>query len=440
MIQQLTKYYAGDGLRAQLVKGVTGTAGLKVGAIVLSLATGVLLARALGPEHYGIYSFVYALIVLIGLPSRAGLPILVVRETARNQFDQRWGELRGLLTFANVFTFAYSVVAGLIAVYVAWKVWGEGGSQTFPTFLWALLLLPLISLGSIRGAVLKGLRKPIQGQLPEEILRPLILVLVLAGALLVGADISSVQAYYFHVFAALVAFLIGAGMLWKAIPGPVFSARATYQPRVWAVSLVPLAVFSALRMADSQITIVLLGSLANAEDVGLFKVAFQGAALVSFGLTAVNLVVAPHIARLYQAGDMAKLQEMITKSTRMVMLLSLPVFVVFVMWGEPLVVLVFGTEYGNAALALAVLSFGQLVNVSTGSVGVVLNMSGNERSTLIPVVLALVSNVAFCVWLIPQWGLMGAAIACGASTIICNLLLMVVTTRKTGLKTFFLQW
>jgi O-antigen/teichoic acid export membrane protein len=43
----------------------------------------VLLARMLGAEGYGIYAYAFALVTLLAMPAKAGLPQLVVRETAR---------------------------------------------------------------------------------------------------------------------------------------------------------------------------------------------------------------------------------------------------------------------------------------------------------------------------------------------------------------------
>ncbi|MDJ0571261.1 MAG: polysaccharide biosynthesis C-terminal domain-containing protein, partial [Pleurocapsa sp. MO_192.B19] len=52
-----------------------------------------------------------------------------------------------------------------------------------------------------------------------------------------------------------------------------------------------------------------------------------------------------------------------------------------------------------------------MVNVSTGSVGLLLNMTGNESYTLISRVSSTVLNVVLNALLIPRWGLEGAAIA-----------------------------
>jgi O-antigen/teichoic acid export membrane protein len=178
--------------------------------------------------------------------------------------------------------------------------------------------------------------------------------------------------------------------------------------------------------------------LGSAEEVGLFRVASTGASLVSFGLTAINLALAPQVARLYQSGDIQKLQRMITLTTRGAVAVSLPVAVVFIVWGRPLIRLMFGIEYLAAATALVVLCIGQLINASCGSVVLVLNMTGNDKATVSSAIVALVLNVILAATLIPSYGLFGAAIGYTASLIAWNIILVVVTKKKTGLKTFLI--
>lgn len=432
----LTKHFKGDGLKAQLIKGATGTVSLKVVNTVLTLAVGILLARSLGPENYGVYAFVLSIITLLGLPSKAGLPTLIVRETAKNQLKEQWGLLRGLLTLANGFVLSFSVFVAIVSALVVWGVWGGAESTKSQTFLWALWLLPLVAFGNIRGATLRGLRKVVQGQLPEQLVCPVVMVVLLGAALWLGRELTPVLAIQYSILAALVAFGVGAFLLIRAMPAGVKSARSVYDLKVWAISLLPLSLFAGLKIADSQLSIVILGTLATAEDVGQFRVAATGAGLVAFGLTAVNMALAPQVARLYSAGEKEKLQRVITISTRAVLAISLPVAFVFIVWGDALIGWVFGPEYMPAATALTILCVGQLVNTSAGSVALVLNMTGHDKETVKGIVAALFLNVALALVLVPLYGLNGAAISTAVSLTAWNLILMWQTYKHTGLNTF----
>lgn len=434
----LLQHFKGDGLKAQMLKGAGGAAIVRAVNMVLMLISGVLLARTMGPENYGVYSFVLSLVTLLGLPTKAGLPTLLVRETARNQASQHWGLIKGLLKLSNGFVFIYSIIVAMLAASIAFYIWADKDIVQVRSFLWALWLLPIIAFEGIRTGALRGLRWVVNSQIPEQIIRPMIMIFLLCMAMLLHNEITAIIAIQFNIAAAVVAFLLGTFLLFNALPQQAKHSKAEYNLKPWLWSLLPLSVFAGLRMLDSQTTILLLGMLGSAEEVGLFRVASTGASLVSFGLTAINLALAPQVARLYQSGDIQKLQRMITLTTRGAVAVSLPVAVVFIVWGRPLIRLMFGIEYLAAATALVVLCIGQLINASCGSVVLVLNMTGNDKATVSSAIVALVLNVILAATLIPSYGLFGAAIGYTASLIAWNIILVVVTKKKTGLKTFLI--
>ncbi|EDM47391.1 hypothetical protein MDG893_01250 [Marinobacter algicola DG893] len=404
--------------------------------MLLSLVSGVLLARTLGPENYGTYSFALSVIALLSLPVKAGLPTLLVREIATNQLIERWGLIQGLLRFSNGVALAFSVlVAALATLWFSWR-----GDVDASIFLWGVWLLPLMALEAVRAGILRGMRWILSAQVPEKLVRPFVLILMLGTGLFLGWELTALAAMQFQLIAAFVAFVIGSALLSKALPGNVRRATPEYALKPWIASLVPLTLFVGLKLLDSQVAVLFLGILATAEEVGLFRVAATGAGLVAIGLLAVNMAMAPQIARLYKAGEMKKLQKVITFSTRAVSVISFPIAIIFIVWGEWVISFVFGEEYAEAATALAILCIGQLVNTSAGSVGLVLNMTGNDKLTFVGATIALVTNSILGLILIPLFGLNGAAISFSLSISVWNIFLFIMVKWKVGINTFFVYW
>jgi O-antigen/teichoic acid export membrane protein len=435
-LKSLLRQLQGDGLKAQMLKGAGGSAGLQAVNLVLTLISGVLLARALGPENYGIYAFVLSVITLLSLPAKAGLPTLLIREIAKNQLSQKWGLMRGLLRLSNRFALGYSLMAVAVAAICLFWFSGGGQSAQAETFYWALLLLPLMAFDAVRAGTLRGLRLVLRAQLPEQIVRPLVLIILVGTLLLFGTELTPIIAIQFNLAGAFTAFILGSLLLIKSFPQNAVSAKAEYTIRPWAASLLPLSLFAGLKLLDSQISILFLGFLGTKEEVGLFRVAATGAALVSFGLQAVNMALAPQVARLYGAGETEKLQKLVTLSTRVAVAVSVPVAFVLMAWGEEIIALIFGDEYIPAAKALIILCLGQLVNASAGSVALILNMTGNDKSTVLGAATALVVNFMLAIILIPLLGLSGAAIGFAVSLTIWNVILMVMVKKKVGITTF----
>jgi O-antigen/teichoic acid export membrane protein len=357
---------------------------------------------------------------------------------ATNQLNQKWGLMQGLLKLSNRFVFGYSLVA--VAVATAWVLGVSEGEQDAKAkaFLWAFWFLPLIAFEAVRSGSLRGLRWIISAQFPEKIVRPIAMIALVGSTLLIGAELTVVTAMQFNLIGAFAAFIVGALLLAKAFPQQANVAKPEYTIKLWAVSFLPLSLIAGLKMLDSQVSILFLGFLGSTEDAGLFRVAATGAGLVGFGLTAVNMALAPQVARLYRAGELEKLQRIITLGTRAVAAISFPVAIVFIFWGKEVITLVFGAEYSNAAIALAILCVGQLVNASAGSVALILNMTGNTNKTIYGVLMALIINTLMALTLIPRFGLTGAALGYSVSMSVWNATLMYMAKKHVGINTFFL--
>lgn len=395
---------------------------MKIANTLFGLAVAVLLARSLGAGGYGVYAFAFSLVSLIAVPAQLGVPQLLVREIARYRFQKEWGLLRGLLRRSNQIVVGFSLALGAVAAGVAWFLYSRADLVQTETFLWALPLIPLIALGNIRGAALRGLRRVIQGQLPEMVLRPGFLLLLAGGTLLFSTLTPSV-AMALHALAAALAFGAGTVMLVRFVPVETSNAEPQYETRAWIHSMVPLSLLAGMSVVNSQTDIVMLGLFTASEEVGIYRAATQGATLVVFLLSAINMVIAPYISQLSTAGDKARLQRLATTSARAILLAAFPVALVFVVYGETVLALVFGVEYASGHAPLAILCVGQLVNAAAGSVGLLLNMAGYERDTARGVAVATGSNVVLNLLLIPPFGMNGAAIATAVTLVIWNSLL-----------------
>ena len=425
-------------LRGRLIRGGLGSLALKLGGTALGFLIAVLLARSLGPEGFGVYAFVLSIVTLLAIPTQLGLPQLVVRETAKTQAAKQWGLMLGLWRWSTLVVWLFSSFVLVLAFIGLWFFGDQLSPLTRATLVAGLPLVPLIALGNLRGAALRGLRYVVVGQLPDHVFRPgLFLVMCLAVLLVFPAQtLTATTAAGLHSLASAIAFGLGAWLLWRnrpielvSRPPPVYAARA------WTVSALPLALTAGLQVINGQIGILLLGLFASIETVGFYKVAVAVAQLIIFGLGAVNLVVMPYFARLYAQGDRVRLQQLVTLSARAILALAVPMTLFFVFFGEAFLSLAFGPDYVAGYTALAILAVGQLVNAAMGSVGVLLNMTGHERYTLRGFAIAAMANVLLGLILIPLFDLIGAALATAATLVIWNMLLRRAVWRLIQIET-----
>ncbi len=403
-------------------------------SLVASLGVAVVLARALGPQGYGTYSLVLALISLLVIPGQFGLPALVLRETARAEASGNWGLMRGLWRWASFSAAGLSMLLA-IAGGAGAILFHQGFSPgQLATFAWGLVLVPVLVLGNLRGAALQGLRKTVQGQLPELIVRPLLFLLLLLGGQLFLETVSAEWAMALNALAAGVAFVFGAWLLARARPKAlVLRPGPQYAARQWMRAVLPLALLSALALVTTHADVVLLGAFGvAAHDIGTYRVASQVATLVSFGLGAVLAVAQPYFARFHAQKDMARFQRLATALARTSFVFALLVAAVATLFGTELLTAVFGPQYALGYPVLVLLVCGQLVHVGFGTVGPLLNMAGLERDTVRATAVAAGANVALSIMLIPWFGPLGAAASTVASLSIWKVVLWNTVRRKLG--------
>lgn len=432
----LTVATQGESLRAKLLRGGAGSVFIKLAYTGLGLAQAVLLARLLGPSGYGIFAYTFALVSMLAMAAKFGLPNLLVRETARGEASDDWSAVHGIWRWSVMAACAISAILAAVAVVCLW-VWSDKFTalQT-ATFLWGLALVPALALSNMVGAALRGLRYVVQGQLPEFVIRPIFFITVIITALFFSAQLTASQAMMLRSVAAWGALGVGIWLLLRQKSARAATrTRPRYENSAWLVSTLPLAFTMGMQVINQQAGILILGLFTPSDTIGIYRVATQGSILVAFGLQAVNMVLAPQFARLYRQGQLRQLQRLVTTGSRAVLLLALPVAVAFIGFGEPILYLVFGSAYVTASAPLAILSAGQLIGAVIGSVAFLLNMTGNEKDTARGAAAAAASNIVLNLIFIPALGMAGAALATVCSLILWKIVLARFVFRRIGIKT-----
>ncbi len=179
----------------------------------------------------------------------------------------------------------------------------------------------------------------------------------------------------------------------------------------------------------------MLGLLGNDESVAALRVAERGAQFVALSLALVNIVISPYILVSNTKGNTRRLQKLARQSARGAFLLALPVGLLLIILGKPIIRLAFGADYADIAyLPMVVLVFGQLFNVAVGSVGMILSMSGHERMSLTGQLAGLVATLVLAIILVPKYQQLGAALAATVGLVVWNLVMAVAVFRRVKIR------
>jgi O-antigen/teichoic acid export membrane protein len=181
--------------------------------------------------------------------------------------------------------------------------------------------------------------------------------------------------------------------------------------------------------------ILLVGAMVSRYAAGVYAAVSKLAIVGTFALEGNRLAIGPQLSAFLARRQHDRAADLYQSATRWLMLASWPLYLVFAVF--PAVVLgIFGARYTAGAAALVVLSLAMLVNLGTGNVTVVLLMGGKSSWSALNAAAALVVNVGLNIVLLPHIGILGAAIAWGASIVVDNVTAMIEIRWVLGLAPF----
>lgn len=409
--------------------------GTRILSVLIGVTLSALLARWLAPESYGTYLFTLTVAQFLAMPILAGLPTLVVREVAIARSGKDAHGLAGILRWSVGFILVTSLaVTGAGGLFLLLQDPGKGDLSVLFIAIPLVLALALLQLGS---AIVQGHEHPFAGNLGDGLLRPALLLGLVSLAAMAGG-LSTGTALCMHVAAAAVAagFVFG---YWHLVcrdrqpsGGPPVPR---YETRTWLASLWPLSLVTAASLINSRLDILMLGLLAQAEDVARYGIAVQLASLVVMGQTIVNSIVAPKIARLDRQADHDGLRSMITRAARLSATIALVLFLVIFLLGAQVIELLLAKDYAASWLLALILCSGNLFSSAMGPVAKVISMTGNERIMARLVWVSAFANGALNLFLIPVFGAIGAAIATVTAQSLMQVLMVWWVSRRLRIDT-----
>ena len=413
----------------RLLVSASGTAILQGASGVMIFVLTVLLARFLGSAGYGRYALAFAWSSFLLTPAILGLNTFLVRGIAVYEVQEQWSLMKGLLFRTNqlvLLTSTTIAVCGMI-VAVTWL------SPSFRgPFCVAMLLVPITTLTLLRQGAMQAFGRVVSGQLPEYLIRPLLIIVGVVALKLVGRSVlTPTTALGANVTGVGVAFVVGALLLRRALPAALRSVRPEFVTREWLRASLPMMLIAGVWMANNYVATLMVGTLDGSRAAGVYSVVQKGAEVIILVLLATNMPLAPAIARLHARKDWQGLEHTTEHMARATLLVSFPIAVAFMVFPH-LYLDLFGASFQTGATALMILALGQLINATAGPAGNVLLMTGHERIAVRGVVAGLVANVVLAIVLVPPLGVTGGAIAFASSLVLWNTALVVLARRHVG--------
>ncbi len=414
----------------------------------IHFAAQLLIVRHFAAGDYGAFAWALAAMALLEGAVTLGLPGGLARFVP--SCHER-GERRRML--AGI-AFAAALVAGLGALLAA-AAWAApdwlarvSGGRPEPVALLAILLvaIPIEGLERLAVSVFASFARAGAIFFRRHVLAPGLRLGVVLLCLLQGAG--PVFLAYSYVAATALGLAINGALLLRLLrsdgaraqPG---SAQLSSAPpglpwRELALLSLPLCASELVALAAHAIPTLLLGYHRDPAEVASLRAILPAANLNTLVMGSFALLYTPVLSRLLARGERAALGRLYWRTAVWMALLSFPIFALTAPLAEPVTRLLYGERYAASAELLRILAAAYYLNAALGFNNLTLKLLGRLRATLAIDALALGSNLALALWLVPRHGALGAALATAGSLVLQNALSQAGLRWLAGIRAF--EW
>jgi len=384
-------------------------------AILTSLIFSIVLANNLSQHYVGVFLTGFTLMSAISIFIRSGFDQYLIRINA--------GSADKFSNYCNLSLLTF--IPYMLALSVGIVYYIEQGN-TGPIFLFFIIAAWCKSHFGITAAHLQSLGKIKLATIVDiSLLHLLLIVTYLFLPIQIDLNNSVVIFLIASVFLSFFIFFLlhlnnrGKNVIWKLN----FKKSFTNSFSVMLTDLLGFLVF--------WLPSFILFSFATTETTAQFQIALRISFLCALPLAIINSITSPIIALYIKRNLNSKLSELLQITSLFGTILSI-VLIVFLLIFKDMIFSFFGDEYIVETSVLMLLLFGHLINVLTGSVGLVLTLSGNGWVHFKNSIIAIILSIMIAIFIIPHNFIIGAAVSTSVAIIIKNLLGLFYVHRLFG--------
>lgn len=197
----------------------------------------------------------------------------------------------------------------------------------------------------------------------------------------------------------------------------------------------PIAISGMALFLMMSLDVMFLKKYKGDATVAFYSLAVKLMTVLSIVIVTVNITISSKIAECFSVNSNIELNRMLKNSSRLIFILTFPLVVFIVIFSEN-ILRFFGNDYVSAQQALLILIIGQGICSAFGSASVYLNMTGRQHIFQGILLASVVINFVLNRFLIPEFGMSGAAIAFVISSFFWNVLASGIIYYKDKVKVF----
>ena len=414
------------------IKRSSRTMFIKIVGVIVLFFVSIILSNVLGPEGLGIVNFVNKLLLILSVLSMLGFESVLIKFIAicKGKHDNQGiaSTLKTSLIFNGLLSVFIATIGAVILPYFL-KLWNDNQDLYIPLLMVFVMLIPE-TLTRIYGSALNGYGEIWKSNLMKN--QALGITFVAIGLLIY---------YYFKIqytpLSVLILYVISRFLVafiflnfWKHHFS--FKIKGDFNFKPMFAMAKPMLIVQGTGIIIMNLGVMILGAIGYFTDVGIYSVAAQIALIPSLFLQVSNATLSPKIADLFRKNKTVELQLLLQRITGGLALIGLMFILIFLIFGRWLLDY-WGSEFQEAYWILVILATGEFINLSCGSNGVLLAMSGFEKINGRIAIFTLIFNIILNAILVSSFRALGVALATAISLIVTNIIRVIIAKRKTGI-------
>ena len=432
MIRQAINFI--KGFSPDFVKLLTGS-GVVFGVKVLGAIAGYLLTYLIttsyGAETFGVFELCLTFMTILGVLGRLGLDGALVRFIPEYKEKKEWGNMQAAYKHALKVALPVSTALAVILFFSSDFLAGLFDSSHLSLGLKiTAVIIPVSTWMGLNAEVFRGMKN----MKAYSFFQRGTVVLIASGIILaLGAAYPEWEQNPLISFgAALGVLALIAGVMTPKRLFSMGSSESKFNSSDFLLVAFPMLISTSMFMVMNWTDTIMIGVYMEESQVGIYRLAFKVAALVTFAQFAINSIAAPMFSSFKAKGDMPGLRKMVRNIGYLNVLISVPIFIIIMIFPE-LLLEIFGDDFKKDGVKpLRILAVASVINALCGPVMYLLNMTGKEKSARNIILVASVLNLVLNLCLIPHYRVNGAATATALSTIIWNLLAVIAVKKEYG--------
>ena len=377
-----------------------------------------LLARWVGAEFLGIYSLANAIMLISEVVAKMGLETGVMRFISRLNPELDQEKIQKIIASALKMTTIFSLVIMVALIIssgaIVKNILNEPPLLKLVIIIFAIAI-PFNALTLVSAFATQGFKRLKYKILVTQFLNPTLLLTTMVICYWFISAESALMAPM--LITGIIGFFVMLGVL-KKVTGVSNNQiiKAKVDTSLFNFSY-PLMFVTILQTFMHWMDILMLGYFTDATTVGLYHPAARTAGLLQALLLSFISIYAPMMAQFHREGDRKKMDDTYKLVSRWLLMCAIPISAIFIIFPGK-VMLLFGPEYLPSAKILVILTGATFIQAIFGAAGPTLSMSGHTKLVLWNTIGAFALNFGLNIYLIPNYGIIGAAIATLTSLIV----------------------